>query len=1144
MSTIIVLTLYDNIMKNVKKEYNSSKCNFYKSSNNYLILFYIFLFFIPLSLFAQQQNEKEYITLSVKNTSIQHVLNQVEKETVYRFTYRDTDLAKVGKITISVKQMPVETFLKKILLSTGLTYRRNGNSFAIIRESRKDNKKDDVRIISGIVTDGSDNTPLIGASVKIRGKDVGVITDLDGKFSLPECTNKSVLEVSYIGYDKRLLPVGDLGFIEVKMGSSNELEEVIVVGAGTQKKVSVTGSIATVKGLELRAPSSSLTSNFAGKLAGVISSTTSGEPGSVSEFYIRGVGTFGGRATPLILMDDVEISAGDLDRIPAESIESFSILKDASATAIYGARGANGVMLITTKKGMENTRTRINVTVENSFVKPMNRVEYVDGPTWMNLYNEALTTRTPSATPKYSDEVIEYTRNGINPYVYPNVDWYGLMFKDFNMNQRANINMQGGGSKVTYYMGIQANHDTGLLDVPSTYSFDSNINDWNYIFQNNISYKPTSTTKIDLHLNAQFGNQKGPGISTTDIFNAVYNANPVAFPATYPTEEGDNHIRFGNSILTGSTVNVNPYAAMMSSFSESNYSIINASLRISQELDFITKGLSATVLVNMKSHSSSSYTNTLSPYFYKVMDYTWDPSDPEFFYLELLQKGTDYIKQGTINRYSDRTFYFDARVNYNRRFGEDHTVSGMLMYMQREYRSDVLPQRNQGLSGRFTYDYQNKYFAEFNFGYNGTERLASGHRFEFFPAMSLGWAVSNESFWEPLSTAVTHFKIRGSYGLVGSDETGLLAGAAHFLYINNVNIDGSGIFSTGPYDGVYISKKGPGIEGYAVENASWERAKKFDIGVDLNLFDQVSITFDYFHDRRDRILQKRGSWPVIMGYAHATPWSNIGKVDNKGFELSVNWKKEIIKDMFVDLRGNFTYTQNKYVYNDEPDYPYVWQTKTGKPLSCTYGYIADGLFEDEDDIRNSPSQKNLGSTVMPGDIKYRDVNGDGAITTEDQVMLSRYGGIPRIQYGFGLNWTYKNIDFGVFFNGSAQRTLMIDNIAPFCSDVGNQDRNLMKFIADNYWSEASPNPEAAYPRLGVNNSQVANNMKPSSFWMRNGNFLRFKTLELGYSFSFCRIYLSGDNLAVWSPFKLWDPELSYSAYPLQRAINIGAQFTF
>lgn len=374
-------------MKNVKKECNSFKCNFYKSSNNYLILFYIFLFFIPLSLFAQQQDKNEYITLSVKNTSIQHVLNQVEKETVYRFTYRDTDLAKVGKITLSVKRMPVEAFLKKILLSTELTYRRSGNSFAIIRESKKDNKKDDVRTISGIVTDGSDNTPLIGASVKIRGKDVGVITDLDGKFSLPECTNKSILEVSYIGYDKRLLPVGDLGFIEVKMGSSNELEEVIVVGAGTQKKVSVTGSIATVKGLELRAPSSSLTSNFAGKLAGVISSTTSGEPGSVSEFYIRGVGTFGGRATPLILMDDVEISAGDLDRIPAESIESFSILKDASATAIFGSRASNGVIMITTKKGQMDSPLQFELQTRIGYSQIDQQVEMLSASQFRDIIN-------------------------------------------------------------------------------------------------------------------------------------------------------------------------------------------------------------------------------------------------------------------------------------------------------------------------------------------------------------------------------------------------------------------------------------------------------------------------------------------------------------------------------------------------------------------------------------------------------------------------------------------------------------------------------------------------------------------------------------------------------------------------------------
>lgn len=1121
-----------------------------KVVNKYLILLLSTLFFIPATLHAQQkekEGEDVLITLSVKNAAIPDILRQVEQTTPYRFTYRDADLDGVEKRSITVKAVSADAFLTRLLASTSLEYRRNKHVFAIVRrEGRKsipDKLRKETRTIDGLVTDATDGTPLIGASVKIEGTQTGTITDIDGKFSLPGCTNQSTLEVSYIGYQKRLIPVGDLGFIEAALSSANELEGVVVVGAGTQKKVSVTGSISTVRGLDLKAPSSSLTSNLAGKLAGVISMVNTGEPGSASEFYIRGVGTFGGRATPLILMDDIEISAGDLNKLPAESIESFSILKDASATAIYGARGANGVMLITTKKGTENSRTKINVTVENTFVQPMNRVEYVDGATWMELYNEALTTRTPTATPKYSSEAIEYTRNGINPYVYPNVDWYDLLFRDFNTNQRANINMQGGGSRVTYYMGLQANHDTGLLNVPKSYSFSSNINDWNYIFQNNISYKPTTNTVVDLHLNAQFGNRKSPGVSSSNIFNAVYNANPVSFPATFPAQEGDRHIRFGNSILTDSKVNVNPYAEMMRSFYESNYTTINASLRIDQKFDFLTKGLSATVLVNMKSHSSSWYTNTIDPYYYAVMDYTWEPSDPEFFELELLKKGTDYIKQGSISRNSDKTFYLDARINYNRRFN-DHTVSGMLMYMQREYRNVVLPNRNQGLSGRFTYDFQNKYFAEINFGYNGTERLDRGDRFELFPAISLGWAISNESFWTPMQKFIRYMKVRGSYGLVGSDETGLAAGAAHFLYRNDVVIGGGGSFSTGPYEGQWISKQGPAINGYAVDNASWERAKKLDIGIDLTLFDQLNVTFDYFHDRRDRILLKRGSWPAILGYASAVPWNNIGKVDNKGVEVSLNWRKELIKGMYLDLRGNFTYTQNKYVYNDEPDYPYIWQVQTGKPLSSTYGYIADGLFKDEADIQNSPSQTSLNSTVMPGDIKYRDINGDGMITTEDRIMLSRYGNVPRIQYGFGMNFSYKNIDFGVFFNGSAKRTLMINNISPFGSDESHQDRNLMAFIAEDYWSESHPNPNAAYPRLGVNKSQVANNMEASSFWMRNGNFLRFKTLEVGYSFPFCRVYLNGDNLAVWSPFKLWDPELSYNAYPLQRAINIGAQFTF
>lgn len=1110
----------------------------------------------PLPLQAQpdrQQVAPPNVTVSADNLSVKDVLDKIEKQSGYIFVYQKGSVDTSRKVSVNLVKKSIDDVLKELFADTNVEWSIKDRQVMLRQKAKKDApakesaaSKGHKRHLTGTITDSALGEPLIGASVIVKGKKTGTTTDIDGNYSIEVGPNDEIT-VSYVGYSPQTLAVGDLGVLDIKMSPDDKmLSEVVVVGAGTQQKVSVTGSIASVKGAELRAPSSSLTSNFAGKLAGVISNTTSGEPGSSSEFYIRGVGTFGGRATPLILLDDIEISTADLNRLPAESIASFSILKDASATAIYGARGANGVMLITTKKGEENTRAKINVTLEASFLKPVKRVEYVDGARWMEMYNEAQVARTPTATPKYSQDAINYTRSGVNPYVYPNVDWYDLMFSDATYNQRANVNLTGGGSKVTYYMALQINHDSGILKVPETYSFDSNINDWNYIFQNNISYKPTSTTTIDLHLNAQFGNRRGPGTSTSDLFNAVYMTNPVCFPAFFPNESDVNHIRFGNSVLTGSRLNMNPYAEMMKSYKEVNYSTINASLTGKQKLDFITEGLAFSVLVNMKSYAESSYINTIDPYYYRVMPNSWDASDPGFYMTESLQKGTDYIAQGGINRYSDRTFYLDARLTYNRRFNKDHNVSGMLMYMMREFRSDVLPNRNQGLSGRFTYDYKYRYLAEVNFGYNGTERLDKGHRFEFFPAVSLGWVPSNETWWEPMSNYINHLKVRASYGLVGSDETGLLAGAAHFLYRNEIIMNAGGPYWTGPYHGDVSEqyRRGPGFYRFAVENAGWERAKKFDIGLDIELFRDLSITFDYFDDRRSNILQKRSSWPVILGWCSATPWGNVGKVSNRGFELSANWTHRFNDDLSVDLRGNFTYTENKYVYNDEPDYPYVWQTRTGKPLSATYGYIADGLFVDEADIANSPSQQSLGSTPMPGDIKYRDIDGDGIITDQDQVMISKYGPQPRIQYGIGANVMWKKWDFGVFFNGSAKRTIMIDGIAPFCSGESNQDRNIMQFIADDYWSESNPRADAAYPRLGISRPQVAGNLVSSTFWMRNGSFIRFKTLEIGYSFPFVRVYFSGDNLAVWGPFKHWDPELSYNSYPLQRTFNIGAQFHF
>ena len=1100
----------------------------------YLKYIVLLLLFYPLNILGAQG----VISVKGQAMTIKQAIQLIEKNSNYTFFYNAADLKNTTNKNLNCEGT-IEEVLKEVFKGSGITYMIKGNEIIlkVNKEEATQQQPKKKRTVTGTVVDAENGDPVIGATVVVKGQKDGVITDLDGNFTIAISGSKAQLEFSYIGYRKKTVDVGDLGVINVKMESDNQLlSEVVVVGAGTQKKVSVTGSITSVKGLELKAPSSSLTTSFAGKLAGVISMTSTGEPGAASEFYIRGVSTFGGRATPLILLDDVEISTADLNNIPAETIESFSILKDASATAIYGARGANGVKLITTKPCKENEKTRINVTVENSFNKPMNFPDFVNGATWMEMYNEAQLTRNPGATPKYSQLDIDNTRNQVNPYIYPDVQWKDVIFKNMNMNQRANVNISGGGSKASYYMSLQANHDTGLLDTKKVYSYNNNINNWGYNFQNNISYKITSTTKIDLHMNAQIRNKKGPNYSTSDLFAQMLYCNPINFPVTFPAQPGDTHIRFGNAIWTGSSVRTNPYAYMLSSFKEYNENTLNTSLKINQKLDFVTKGLSVQAMVNWKNWASSSYNRTIEPYYYGIKGGSYNPSNPTDYEIERLgTSGTDYLKTSDISKASDQTFYLDARVNYDRQFNLHH-VTGKLMYMQRQYRSSVLPERNQGFSGRFTYDYGQRYLVELNFGYNGTERLAKKERFEFFPAVSLGWVISNEKFFEPMTKYIDNLKIRGSYGLVGSDETGLSAGAQHFLYIDQVSLNNIG-FTTGV--DMNYTLYGPLVTNYAVVNGGWERVKKLDIGIDLELFRQLTITADYFNEKRYNILLHREAWPESLGYYTAKPWSNKGKVDNWGIELSVNWRKEFTKDLYVDFRGNFTYTENKYVNLDEPVYPYVWKTSTGKPLSRTTGYIAQGLFSSQEEIDNSPTQ-NLGSTVKPGDIKYRDVNGDGKIDGSDQVMISPYGTTPRIQYGLGMNVTYKKFDFGVFFNGSAKRTIMISGISPF----GQSDYNVMQFIADDYWSESNPNPNAKYPRLGLTSSQTANNTVASTYWMRNGNFIRFKTLELGYKFKYGRVYLNGDNIAVFSPFKLWDPELSWNAYPLQRTFNIGVQLNF
>ena len=1015
----------------------------------------------------------------------------------------------------------------------------------------------DVRTVTGTVVD-ENNEPMISATVALQGDPSTVtVTNIDGQFAIniKRSVKSPKLVVSYVGYDNSIVPVGDLAEINIVMKpASNSLNEVVVVGSGTQKKVSVTGAISAIKGEQLKMSSSTLTSNLAGKFAGVFANTTSGQPGSGAEFYIRGISNFAGKsATPLILLDDVEISAGDLNYVPAENIASFSVLKDASATAIYGARGANGVMIITTKGGDYNTRTSVNVNIENAFNFLSDMPEFVDGATFMEIYNQTQHARTPGEATRYSQEAIDATRNRINPYLYPDVDWKSTLFKDMAMRQKVSVNVSGGGSKVKYYVAVEALHEDGHYNTKKFYSWNNNIQNWNYTFQNNLSFKLTPSTTVSLNMNAQVRQSSRPNVDATTLFNYTLTYNPTLFPVTYPSREGYGHVLYGTYELAGGQFMANPYAELNTSYYQANQNTINTVFKIDQDFSFITKGLKLNAWVNFKNWAQKSFNRSITPYRYTPAPEAYDDPTQIIFPLQLATNGTKYIAESALSNNGDNTFEFQGNINWTRRF-DKHDFSAMVLYRMREYRANkLLPNRNQGVSGRVTYDFDRRFLAEFNFGYNGTERLAKGHRYGFFPAGSLGWVVSNEKFWEPISPIVSHFKVRGSYGLVGSDDL-VQPNGAYFLYYDQLNGGINGLQWTPGAGGSAswgATLGGPQILYYGVTDLGWEKVKKFDVGLDIHLLNDIQITLDYYLDKRYDMFMQRQSWPKLLGYGDMMPYSAVGRAENRGFEGSVTWNKTLTPDLAVSFTGNFTYNKNKLVNGDELNYRYPWQFSTGLPLNYTRGYVAEGYFRSEEEIAKSPVQ-NLGSQVKVGDIRYRDLNGDGQINQEDQTMISKYGTVPRMQYGFGATVNWKKFDFGFFFTGSAKRTLLLvgsqmngvdNNIFPFRSGMsGNLVRNVLTCIADSYFDPAKGNFDAEFPLLAISNSDNSNNQVASTHWMRDGSFLRLKNIELGWSFPMGRVYVSGVNLLNFTSFKYWDPELkAFYSYPSQKTVNVGVQ---
>ncbi|MDR1887319.1 MAG: TonB-dependent receptor [Prevotellaceae bacterium] len=1010
------------------------------------------------------------------------------------------------------------------------------------------------RVITGKVTD-SGGEPLAGVTVLVTGTTRGTATADDGSYSITVDAGATSLEFSVLGFATLELPVDSGNVLDAVLEeSATELDDVVITSYGAQKKISVTGSIQTIKPADLVVPSSRLTTSFAGRMAGVIAYQRSGQPGADgASFYIRGISTFGGITSPLIIIDGVEVSSGDLNNLDPEVIESFSILKDATATAMYGSRGANGVMIVATKSGKDSPRPIINIRLENTFNTPTRKPQVADGVTYMKMYNEAVSGRGTGEI-LYSNEKIERTIAGYDPLLYPNVDWYGEMFKDVATTQKTVFNIRGGGQKLDYFMNVSVGHEEGMLKARSTdfFSYNNNIGIWRYNFQNNINLNVTKTTKVGLRLNTQLYDYSGPYVSTGDIFGIIMESNPADFPILFPnaTEKEEasatrGYIAWGGK--TGGRYNSgyrNPMAEMVRGHNSNFQSTVIANLDFSQKLDFVTDGLSFDALVSFKNWTSSS-TNRYASYnqFYVTKYNLNDVGMMDSYQLTMIGAEQSDVLTTSGTTSGDRRIYIQTAMNYNRVFNRVHNVTAMVLYNQDQYNVNnptnlytSLPKRKQGIAGRVTYSYDYRYLFEANFGYNGSENFAKGHRFGFFPSFSVGYNISQEKFWEPLSHIVSNLKIRGSWGLVGNDQTN----AGRFVYLSDINLTGVS-YTTGT--NLDYTQNGPVYNRYSNENLTWEVGEKINAGIELQLFNSLNITFDAFQEHRTGIFLERQTIPNFLGTAGTKIYGNLGIVDNRGFDFSVDFNKRVNKDFAVTLKGTFTFAQNEIKDYDEPEYKlYRNKTRVGSPVNSIEMYVAERLFIDDLEVANSPRQQ-LGGFIQAGDLKYTDIpnaNGtsDGIIDAND-MMRTGYPTVPEVVYGFGPSIQWKKLDFSFFFQGAARTSLMMSGFHPFGS---SSIRNSLQFVADNYWSRTNQDIYAAYPRLSKQDNP--NNTVNSTYWLRNASFLKLKNLEIGFSHKFFRIYVSGANLLTFSKFKMWDPEMGGGAgmsYPTQTVYNIGLQ---
>jgi TonB-linked SusC/RagA family outer membrane protein len=1016
--------------------------------------------------------------------------------------------------------------------------------------------------VKGIILDEKSN-PIVGANVLERDNPKnGTISDFDGNFILTTNIN-SFLEFSYIGFKSQTIKIINGKDLKIILQDDYQnLDEVTIVAYGKQKKSSVIAAVTSINPEELRMPTSNLTTSLAGRVAGVISYQRSGEPGrDNAEFFIRGVSTFGYARSPLILIDGIETTSTDLARLQPDDIASFSIMKDATATSLYGARGANGVILVTTKVGIEGV-LKVNVRYEKSYSAPTKSLQIADPITYMRLHNEALTTRNALGGRIYSLEKILISEDpNRNKMAYPTVNWFDELIEDYTLNSRFNFNLSGGGKIARYYLASTINTDNGNLKIDPRNNFNTNIKFNRISLRSNINVNLTETTEVALKFNGNFDDYNGPLDGGALVYQKAMKANPVLYPKVYEPDaqfQNSTHALYGNYGQFGDYLN--PYADLMRGYKDESYNNFLATVEIKQKLNFITEGLDLRILGNTSRYSFYNLERKYNPFYYSLGNYDFQSDTYSLVALNPNQ-GTEYLEYSEGNKVITNATYFEGALNYNKTLKDKHEVSGMLIGIMRELKyanagnlQSSLPFRNLGLSGRFTYAFDQKYFAEFNFGYNGSERFAKSERFGFFPSFGAGWYISNENFMEKFSDYITKLKIKGTYGLVGNDQIG--SSDDRFFYISQVNLNNGSLGSPfGLEFGNYIN--GVSINRYANDQITWEKAKMLNLGLELGINNNLDFQVDYFTEYRTNILMDRAQIPASMGL-QAPVRANVGEASSEGFEFTIDYKNSLTNDLFVGLRANFSYADSKFEVFEELDYVTAglpWRSRIGLNLSQPNGYIAERLFIDEADIANSPLQ--TFGEYMPGDIKYKDINNDGLIDINDEVPIG-YPTTPKIIYGFGLSSSYENLDFSFFFQGSAQSSFFIDayNSSPFIDTYGGAIGNnaLLNAWANDHWSEDDRNLYAAWPRLS--DQLIDNNNRNSTWWLRDGTFLRLKSVELGYTIkndfisklkiTNARIYFTGTNLLTFSKFKIWDVEMGGNGlgYPIQLGVNFGVNLNF